>query len=69
MKKLLLSLLITLALPIPPILSHGNNGHCLEKCNDYYCPPENQLEKKRKKRLKIIFFQRNERLLGFIKKG
>ncbi|EEE40600.1 hypothetical protein [Prochlorococcus marinus] len=52
MKRLLLSLLITLALPIPPILSHGNNGHCLEKCNDYYCPPEHQLEKKEKEKVK-----------------
>ena len=52
MKHLLMSLLITLALPISPILSHGNSGHCLEECNDYYCPPENQLEKKEKEKLK-----------------
>ena len=52
MKRLLLSLLITLALPIPPILSHGNSGHCLGECNDYYCPPEHQLEKKEKEKVK-----------------
>ncbi len=54
MTRLLLSLLITLALPIPPIFSHGNSGDCLEECNDYYCPPENQLEKKEKEKVKNI---------------
>ena len=52
MKRFILLLLITLAFPISPILSHGNNGHCLEECNDYYCPPENQLEKKEKEKVK-----------------
>ena len=52
MKLLLFSLLINLILSIPPILSHGNSGHCLEECNDYYCPPENQLEKKEKEKVK-----------------
>jgi len=48
MKRLLLPLLAALALPISPILSHGISGHCLEECNDYYCPPKPQLEKKEK---------------------
>ena len=52
MKHLLLSLLITLALPITPILSHGNSGNCLDECNDYYCSPELQLEKKEKEKVK-----------------
>ena len=52
MNRLHLSLLITLALPIQPILSHGNSGNCLEECNDYYCPPDNQLEKKEKEKVK-----------------
>ena len=52
MKRLLLSILITLALPMSPILSHGNSGHCLEECNDYYCPPEHQLEKEEKEKVK-----------------
>ena len=49
MKRLLLSLLITITFPLSPILSHGNSEHCLEECNDYYCPQEHQLEKKEKK--------------------
>ncbi len=52
MKHLLLSLLITIALPIPPILSHGSSGNCFEECNDYYCPPEHQLEKEEKEKVK-----------------
>ena len=52
MKSLLLTLLATLALPIAPILSHGNSGNCLDECNDYYCPPEHQLEKKEKEKVK-----------------
>jgi len=52
MKRLLLQLLIALTLPILPILSHGNSGHCLEECNDYYCPPKHQLEKKEKENVK-----------------
>ena len=52
MKRLLLQLLVALTLPILPILSHGNSGHCLEECNDYYCPPEHQLEKKEKEKVK-----------------
>ena len=52
MKRLLLSILISLAFPISPILSHGNSGKCLEECNDYYCPPEHQLEKKEKEKVK-----------------
>tara|TARA_B100000459_G_C8421500_1_gene133374 strand:+ start:197 stop:376 length:180 start_codon:yes stop_codon:yes gene_type:complete len=50
MKRLLLLQLITLALPIGPILSHGYGGNCSEECNDYYCPPEHQLEKKEKEK-------------------
>ena len=52
MNSLLLTLLAALALPISPILSHGNSGHCLEECNDYFCPPEHQLEKKEKEKVK-----------------
>ncbi|WP_288261615.1 hypothetical protein [uncultured Prochlorococcus sp.] len=52
MRRLLLSLLITLALPVAPILSHGNSGHCLEECNDYYCPKEHKLEKKEKEKVR-----------------
>ena len=52
MKRLLLSLFIILALPIPPILSHGSSWNCFEECNDYYCPPEHQLEKKEKEKVK-----------------
>ena len=52
MKLLLLPLLSALTLPILPILSHGNSGHCLEECNDYYCPPKHQLEKKEKEKVK-----------------
>ena len=48
MKVLLLPLLAAVTLPILPTLSHGNSGHCLEECNDYYCPPEQQLQKKEK---------------------
>jgi len=56
MNRLLLSLLITLALPIQPILSHGNSGNCLDECNDYYCPPDHQLEKKEKEKVKNNIF-------------
>jgi len=52
MKRLLLPLLAALALPIAPMLSHGNSGNCLDECNDYYCPPELQLEKKEKEKIK-----------------
>ena len=52
MKRLLLPLLAALALPIAPMLSHGNSGNCLDECNDYYCPPEHQLEKKEKEKVK-----------------
>ena len=52
MKCLLLPLLAALALPIAPMLSHGNSGNCLDECNDYYCPPEHQLEKKEKEKIK-----------------
>ena len=52
MKHLLLPLLAALALPITPMLSHGNSGNCLDECNDYYCPPEHQLEKKEKEKVK-----------------
>ena len=52
MKRLLLSLLAAFALPIAPMLSHGNSGNCLDECNDYYCPPEHQLEKKEKEKIK-----------------
>jgi len=52
MKRLLLPLLAALALPIAPMLSHGNSGNCLDECNDYYCPPEHQLEKKEKEKIK-----------------
>ena len=52
MKRLLLLLLAALALPIAPMLSHGNSGNCLDECNDYYCPPEHQLEKKEKEKSK-----------------
>ena len=47
--RLLLLLLITLALPTSPILSHGKSGNCLDECNDYYCPPEHQKEKEKVK--------------------
>ena len=52
MKRLILSLLITLTLPIPPILSHGSSGNCFEECNDYYCPSEHKLEKKEIEKVK-----------------
>ena len=52
MNRLLLSLLITLALPICPSLSHGYDSNCSEECNDYYCPPEHQLEIKEKEKVK-----------------
>ena len=52
MKRLLLPLLAALALPIAPMLSHGNSGNCLDECNDYYCPQEHQLEKKEKEKVK-----------------
>ena len=52
MKLLLLSLLITLNLPIPPILSHGSSGNCFEQGNDYYYPSEHKLEKKEKEKVK-----------------
>ena len=52
MKRILLSLIIALALPISPILSHGSSGNCFEECNDYYCPSEHQLEKKDKEKVK-----------------
>ncbi len=52
MKRLLLPLLAAIALPIAPMLSHGNSGNCLDECNDYYCPPEHQLEKKEKEKVK-----------------
>ena len=52
MKCLLLPLLAALALPIAPMLSHGNSGNCLDECNDYYCPPVHQLEKKEKEKVK-----------------
>ena len=52
MKHLLLTLLATLALHMGPILSHGYNGNCSDECNDYYCPPEHQLEKKEKEKVK-----------------
>ena len=48
MKRLLLQLLAVIALPVAPILSHGDSGNCLDECNDYYCPPKHQLEKKEK---------------------
>tara|TARA_B100000945_G_C20280652_1_gene548465 strand:+ start:414 stop:587 length:174 start_codon:yes stop_codon:yes gene_type:complete len=48
MRKLLISLLAALALPIGTVLSHGYGENCSEECNDYYCPPENQLDKKEK---------------------
>ena len=52
MKRLLITLLASLTLPISPMLSHGNSGNCLDECNDYYCPPEHQLEKKEKEKVK-----------------
>ena len=52
MKRLLIPILISLALPTEPILSHGYNGNCSEECNDYYCPPMHQLEKKEKEKIK-----------------
>ena len=48
MRKLLISLLAALAFPIGTVLSHGYGENCSEECNDYYCPPENQLDKKEK---------------------
>ena len=52
MKSLLLVILIATALPIVPILSHGYDRNCSEECNDYYCPPKHQLEKKEKEKVK-----------------
>ena len=52
MNLLLFPLLVTFALPTAPILSHGYDGNCSEECNDYYCPPEHQLEKKEKEKVK-----------------
>jgi len=52
MKRLLLPLIAAIALPIGPILSHGYSENCSEECNDYYCPPEHQLEKKGKEKVK-----------------
>ena len=52
MKRLLLTLLITLVFPVGTILSHGYDGNCSEECNDYYCPPKHQLEKKEKEKVK-----------------
>ena len=52
MKRLFLPLLVTLALPIGPILSHGYSGNCSEECNDYYCPREHQSEKEEKEKVK-----------------
>ena len=52
MKRLFLPLLVTLALPIGPILSHGYSGNCSEECNYYYFPSEHQLEKKEKEKEK-----------------
>ena len=46
------TILAVLPLPILPILSHGNSGHCLEECNDYYCPPEHKLEKRDREKVK-----------------
>ena len=48
MKRLLLPLLAAIALPSLPILGHGYGEDCSEECNDYYCPPEHQLDKKEK---------------------
>ena len=48
MKRLLTPLLATIALPIGPILSHGYSENCSKECNDYYFPPEHQLDKKEK---------------------
>ena len=52
MKRLLLPLLAALTLPVGPILSHGYSGNCSEECNDYYCPPDHQSEKKEKEEFK-----------------
>ena len=51
MKRLLLPILIAITLPIGPILSHGSDENCSEECNDYYCPPKHQLEKKEKEKV------------------
>ena len=48
MKPLLLLLIAAIALPTGALLSHGYGEKCSEECNDYYCPPEQQLDKKEK---------------------
>ena len=53
MKRLLILLLAAAALTKVPMLSHGNSGNCYDECNDYYCPPEHQLEKKEKEKEKV----------------
>ena len=53
MKRFLIPLLAAISLPIGPILSHGSSGNCSEECNDYYCPPEYQLDKKEKEKEKV----------------
>ena len=40
MKRLLLTLLAAIALPISSVSSHGSRGNCSEECNDNYCPSE-----------------------------
>tara|TARA_B100000902_G_C26399620_1_gene477147 strand:- start:6 stop:179 length:174 start_codon:yes stop_codon:yes gene_type:complete len=46
MKRLLFTLLVPLALPLEPLLSHGYDNNCSEECNDYYCPSEHLREDK-----------------------
>ena len=48
MKRLLLPLIAALALPTGTILGHGYGENCSEECNDYYCPPVHQLDRKEK---------------------
>ena len=48
MKYLLIPFLIGLNSSMAPILSHGFTENCSEKCNDYYCPSEDQPDKKEK---------------------
>tara|TARA_B100001057_G_scaffold429069_1_gene454944 strand:- start:359 stop:538 length:180 start_codon:yes stop_codon:yes gene_type:complete len=47
-KKLLLALLALLTLLTGKILGHGYSENCSEECNDYYCPPVHQLDRKEK---------------------
>ena len=48
MKLFPFSLVAIFTLTTGSLLSHGYNDNCSQECNDYYCPSENQIEKKEK---------------------